>query len=279
MSNTEQIAKLTEELKNINKDVHPEDYERVNSQLSSLLSSLKDNYKVYSALLSQQTTTQSSGPLIIGHSYNPISGLGDFSDVGQRRSGSVFVAVSSQIAGLLIVGHRYKIILYFDGDDFTNVGAASNATDIEFIATGTTPAVWTNVSKLSDMSITEVTPLDYGDAVLMDLTASAPQATVLENTLDGNIVWSYENVGTYKGSAFGVLPLGKTIIPNNMVDCSGESGSVLFDTCRYLLQGDLEFTDSWNILIFANEWSIAENINTLSDNLMYNSPIEIRVYN
>lgn len=51
-------------------------------------------------------------------------------------------------SGLLITGATYKIITYNAGDDFTNVGAGSNASGIVFVATGTTPAVWTNFSSL-----------------------------------------------------------------------------------------------------------------------------------
>lgn len=49
----------------------------------------------------------------------------------------------------LVVGRMYEIVNYVDGDDFTNVGAASNATGEIFTATGTAPTVWTNYSHLA----------------------------------------------------------------------------------------------------------------------------------
>ena len=49
-------------------------------------------------------------------------------------------------SGTLTVGKKYRINTFFAGDDFTNVGAASNATGVEFVATGTTPTTWTNSS-------------------------------------------------------------------------------------------------------------------------------------
>ena len=49
-------------------------------------------------------------------------------------------------SGTLTVGKKYRIETFIAGDDFTNVGAASNATGVEFIATGTTPTTWTNSS-------------------------------------------------------------------------------------------------------------------------------------
>lgn len=46
-------------------------------------------------------------------------------------------------AGPLVIGTSYYINNFIPGDDFTNVGAASNASGVYFVATGTTPAVWT----------------------------------------------------------------------------------------------------------------------------------------
>ena len=41
------------------------------------------------------------------------------------------------------IGELYRIINYTPGDDFTNIGALLNANNQTFIATGTTPTVWT----------------------------------------------------------------------------------------------------------------------------------------
>lgn len=53
-------------------------------------------------------------------------------------------------AGPLTVGQYYEITHYNAGDDFTNVGATSNATGTKFTATGTTPTIWTNLSRLQE---------------------------------------------------------------------------------------------------------------------------------
>lgn len=50
--------------------------------------------------------------------------------------------------GPLTVGQIYEITEYVAGDDFVNVGGA-NVTGTIFTATGTTPTVWTNFSKLA----------------------------------------------------------------------------------------------------------------------------------
>jgi len=54
----------------------------------------------------------------------------------------------AQTSGALTIGWKYRISAYVASDVFTNVGAASNATGVEFVATGTTPTTWTNSSSL-----------------------------------------------------------------------------------------------------------------------------------
>jgi len=63
-----------------------------------------------------------------------------------------YASGSTQTNGTLVVGRKYIIATYNSGDDFTNVGAASNATGVIFIATGDTPATWTNSSVLNWMN-------------------------------------------------------------------------------------------------------------------------------
>ncbi len=56
-------------------------------------------------------------------------------------------------SGTLTTSKRYKIIAFVSGDDFTNVGAASNATGVVFTASGTTPTTWTHSSELQEITI------------------------------------------------------------------------------------------------------------------------------
>lgn len=51
--------------------------------------------------------------------------------------------------GTITVGQAYKITSYIADDDFTNVGAASNAAGVIFAATGTTPTHWAHFSTLA----------------------------------------------------------------------------------------------------------------------------------
>lgn len=57
-------------------------------------------------------------------------------------------------SGTLTIGKRYRLKDFIAGDDFTNVGAASNADGVEFIATGTTPTTWTNLSEVVQIGCT-----------------------------------------------------------------------------------------------------------------------------
>ncbi len=53
------------------------------------------------------------------------------------------------ISGTLVIGRQYIITSYLGSDVFTNVGAGSNATGVEFVATGTTPTTWTSSTVLT----------------------------------------------------------------------------------------------------------------------------------
>ena len=114
-----------------------------------------------------------------------------------RAPDKVYTALLTEVSpttltsGTLVVGMRYTITTMESGDDFTNVGAAANESDVVFIATGTTPAVWTEGSELD--------------------SDGAPIATVLENTLGGEVVWSYTE-GVYTGTLDGAFTVGKTVI-------------------------------------------------------------------
>lgn len=89
------------------------------TRLTSIMFSLKPNYKVFTALVSQTGTS----------------------------------SVISETSGLLIVGVSYNIDIYNVGDDFSNVGGPGLGQQGEwegvwFIATATTPNNWTNGSTL-----------------------------------------------------------------------------------------------------------------------------------
>jgi hypothetical protein len=125
---------------------------------------------VHNSLLHQLITKCASGDDVI--------------DIYDNRISYTFVQETS---GTLKVGLTYTIETYVAGDDFTNVGASSNATGVTFVATGTTPTTWANNSNLVHREQDEVVapertyPVDFNgeDArhvggFLINLTTNYP---------------------------------------------------------------------------------------------------------
>jgi len=71
---------------------------------------------------------------------------GNDSTTGPLNINSVYNFGTQLTSGTLTSSTTYYIYKYASGDDFTNVGAASNATGVNFTATGTTPTTWSNGS-------------------------------------------------------------------------------------------------------------------------------------
>ncbi|MFA5341806.1 MAG: hypothetical protein WC332_08520 [Clostridia bacterium] len=70
------------------------------------------------------------------------------------QTGTAPAKQTALTAGTLVTGREYIIDTYVAGDDFTNVGAASNASGVRFVATGTTPTTWANSSSLRQIGVT-----------------------------------------------------------------------------------------------------------------------------
>lgn len=78
-------------------------------------------------------------------------------DLGYKSYNAyVTQSTSSQTSGALIVGHSYTIRTFVAGDDFVNVGG-TNVTGNIFTASGTTPTVYTNGSTLVDNTVSTIT--------------------------------------------------------------------------------------------------------------------------
>jgi hypothetical protein len=89
--------------------------------------------------------------------YNFAAGAGDDFPLNSAvmllgGSAQAFQKIEEFTGGTLVVGQQYFIKTYVATDDFTNVGASSNATNIAFVAAGTTPTDWTNGSTLATRS-------------------------------------------------------------------------------------------------------------------------------
>jgi hypothetical protein len=108
----------------------------------------------------------------------------------------------------------------------------------------------------------EVKPYKVYTALLRQDGVSAPVPTILENTL-GNIVWSYTNVGTYKGTLTGAFLADKYFSPMPLggYDPSANSGGG-GGPCSWYRLSDNE------IVVLSD-----------GNDALYNTPFEIRVYN
>jgi hypothetical protein len=152
----------------------------------------------------------------------------------------------TQDNGELITGVTYVISIDSPGMDFTNIGAPDNNLGTHFIATGTTPKSWGNLSGTGNETISS----DPG----------APVATVLENTI-GNIWFGYTNVGVYSINTNSLFPEYKiygSISEKGGYDFSIEIGGGGSDSTRQISTYDT---------------------GVLTNNLLAFTPIEIRVYN
>ena len=161
--------------------------------------------------------------------------------------------------GLLTIGVTYWIN-EGDGADFTNVGAPNNNPNTYFVATGTTPNSW---------GPDEGNP---GSEILISNTG-APVVTVLENTI-GNIWFTYNAAGTYNVNSNGLFTDNKTVIPN---------GSFLQSSDAPIMNMpffNLGIQNADGIYLSVSTHPYGFDMDGLpSNDLLYNTPIEIRVYN
>ena len=146
--------------------------------------------------------------------------------------------------GDLVIGVTYEIAFYETGDDFTNIGAPTNANGVKFVATGTTAANWNGATELN-------------------YNTGAPVATVLENTI-GNIGFTYNGVGFYVAV---VPPISEQ---KQVVFSCGQSYKTVSNE-NYLQIG--------NNSIDGEIYFRTTNGLTTIDGSINDLPIEIRVYN
>ena len=69
------------------------------------------------------------------------------STLGDLLIANIQATKTTTTSGALVIGTSYYISVYNVGDDFTNVGG-TNTVGTYFVATGTTPTTWTNLSAL-----------------------------------------------------------------------------------------------------------------------------------
>lgn len=107
-------------------------------------------------------------------------------------------------------------------------------------------------------------------ALLTQTGTDAPVATVLENTLGGAIVWTYETNGGYAGACVGAFTAGKTCISPVTVANSMEYNALT--VCS------LNRTGADNLTLLSASLNAQEGTLTLADDLLVNACVEILVY-
>lgn len=153
--------------------------------------------------------------------------------------------------GELTIGVTYLINDSSAGMDFTNVGAPNNDLGTYFVATGTTPNSW---------------GIDEGGPSILLYNTGAPRVTVLENTI-GNIWFNYKTMGTYDLVSNNLFTENKTtIIMSTPIDDENPPVNPGF----YITS----LKDVGNLRIFTFKPGPV-----LNDDYLYNTFIEVRVYN
>lgn len=127
-----------------------------------------------------------------------------------------------------------------------------------------------NNSTFSESSAvyTDGRPYKVYTALLTQTEQNTPVSTVLENTI-GDIVWSYEEVGTYFGTLTGAFTEGKVFCINNQFLGNFEGSDIFFQQLYPI--GDQNKVIINTYIYTEGEWR-------KGDMLLVNTPIEIRVY-
>ena len=116
-----------------------------------------------------------------------------------------------------------------------------------------------------DGDIKEVSTKSYKvyTALLTQSGTDAPVATVLENTLGGDVVWDRGGTGYYIGTLTGAFTLNKT-------------GFTIQPPSNFADTGYFETND---VTVNTVEFTYAKASGGAADNVLLNTLIEIRVYN
>ena len=133
--------------------------------------------------------------------------------------------------------------------------------------------VGVTVGELNEV-VNNTPPYRVYTALLTQSGTNAPVATVLENTLGGEVVWSYDGDGYSIATIFTENPIliqNKTVF---FINSDIDSNYSLNGQSYYSLFWGDEFT------FYINTYYITdENVKTFTTSMLNNTSIEIRVYN
>ena len=159
---------------------------------------------------------------------------------------------TAQTSGSLVIGKEYVIDTWNTDDDFTNVGAASNANSVRFVATGATPTKWLASSSLRRIGATLMLTGDGMQPVpgqILDNSGNklharypATGAELTRRKKDFEIRWINTWAGSHEAQYLGglnqaILPIGCYI--TNII------GVITGGTINDIIIGDGSDTDHW----------------------------------
>jgi hypothetical protein len=165
---------------------------------------------------------------------------------------SGFDVIFSFSSGPVTKGRTYMIILTSSGADFSNVGGPKYD--------GVTP-----INGTYFVAINNDIPNNYGGGQL-EYNQAAPVVTVLENTI-GNVYWTYDSAGVYEANLTAAFPIDKTTLPSYTA-YSTSLGEYFILSC---VTQDMPDRVLINSVRFSDQ--------SFQDDVLINTPIEIRVYN
>ena len=125
-----------------------------------------------------------------------------------------------------------------------------------------------NIANILINNNISVLPYKVYSALLIQSGIDAPVATVMQNTLGADVIWTRDSVGVYFGTCTGQLTVDKTIIFSQ--GNTSLSGSI-YPSINSLpddITIETGFYDSNN-----------PNVPIYSDDILGNTFVEIRVYN
>lgn len=212
--------------------------------------------KVFMVSNSTNTTYSGSAALKAMQQWYTMQDVIDTVGAGGGSPYKVFTALLTQSGtsnpdainnDSLVIGTTYEILNTDGGTvNFTNVGAPNNLIGTSFIATGTTPTSWGQTNN-----------------GLLGFNSGAVISVILENTI-GNLYWSYNGNGSAALMSSALFTDGKTSVtvatPMGGGEITGSAGGEVLANSAIVLQ-------------------YRELNNIPTNDLLYNTLIEVRVYN
>lgn len=184
-------------------------------------------------------------------------------DPGASPTGGTFrLGVSSATSGSLQNTYHYIIYDYQAGDDFTNVGAASNATGVIFTKNNGLPNDWTNGSTLIEVTHA----LDYNTTAALIQTAlnatyeiGASGVAVSGTSPNFRVTWAAA------GARYNTTVHANALTPDSSVIVTEETvgdGSTVETQLIELKQQPVANQYSWSTI--TNGWTARLNCNTFA---------------